>query len=252
MESDQAVTMPHQTSIQSTMLAGRGRVLLVEDNPVNRELIQQQLEELGFEVDVAEDGKDGLRKWAPSTYVAVLTDINMPHMSGYELARTLRERDDRLPIVAITATALASEKAQCREAGITEVLLKPLSLESLNEALGHYLTRDDVSPSQRTNRQVFSAKILRTFVERGSSDLAALRKAMEERDTQTLVDVIHSFKGALLMLGESTAAGECSMMESTLQEQGATVPDDELQHFIEMVQGVVQRYEVGLADRSGI
>jgi two-component system, NarL family, capsular synthesis sensor histidine kinase RcsC len=247
MESDRAGAVPHQPSIQSTMLAGRGRVLLVEDNPVNRELIQQQLEELGFEVDVAEDGEDGLRKWKPSTYVAVLTDINMPRMSGYELARALRGHDDRLPIMAITATALASEKAQCRDAGINEVLLKPLSLESLNEALAHHLAQDDASESLPADRKAFSAKILRTFVERGVSDLAVLRRASEEHDTQTLIDVIHSFKGALLMLGESAAAGECSLMELRLREQAVGISHAELWHLIGTLQSVVDKYKADLA-----
>lgn len=244
---DGLATAARQQPIQPAVLAGRGRILLVEDNPVNRELIQQQLEELGFDVDTAEDGEAGLRKWKPGSYLAVLTDINMPRMSGYELAQALRAQDARVPLVAITATALASEKARCREVGITDVLLKPLSLEQLNEALSFHATHDAGPKLQSPERQVFPAKILRTFVERGSSDLVALRKGLEEGNKQALVDVIHSFKGALLMLGESAAAGECSRLESRLREQAATVPEDELWQLIETLESVIQRYEADLA-----
>lgn len=104
----------------------RGRVLLVEDNAVNRELIQQQLEELGFDVDAAEDGAAALALWQDDTYLAVLTDINMPVMDGYALARELRQRGQSLPTLAITATALASERERCLAAGIDDLLLKPL------------------------------------------------------------------------------------------------------------------------------
>ena len=93
-------------------------MLLVEDNPVNRELIQQQLEELGWHVGTAEDGQAALSLWPSDSWDVVLTDINMPVMDGYELAQTLRARGEKVPILAITATALASERERCRQAGI--------------------------------------------------------------------------------------------------------------------------------------
>ncbi len=116
-----------------------GSVLLVDDNPVNRELIQQQLETLGYAVDAAEDGVAALRLWQEGRYEVVLTDINMPNMNGYELTQQLRGRGAKLPILAVTATALASEKVRCKQAGINELLLKPLSLERLDEAMSRHL-----------------------------------------------------------------------------------------------------------------
>ncbi|MGS7839967.1 response regulator, partial [Stenotrophomonas maltophilia] len=123
-------------SLPETVPAGtRGRVLLVEDNAVNRELIQQQLEELGFSVDAAENGQAALALWQDDLYRAVLTDINMPVMDGYALARELRRRGHSLPILAITATALASERERCLAAGIDDLLLKPLDLVRLEAGL---------------------------------------------------------------------------------------------------------------------
>ena len=66
--------------------------------------------------------------WQDDTYLAVLTDINMPVMDGYALARELRSRGHSLPILAITATALASERERCLATGIDDLLLKPLNL----------------------------------------------------------------------------------------------------------------------------
>ncbi|WP_256843740.1 response regulator, partial [Pseudomonas aeruginosa] len=67
--------MPALQPTRATAVDARGRVLLVEDNEVNREMIQQQLEELGFAVDAAEDGRAALAMWQDDTYLAVLTDI---------------------------------------------------------------------------------------------------------------------------------------------------------------------------------
>jgi len=126
-------------ALPSPTAARRGRLLLVEDNAVNRELIQQQLEALGFAVDLAENGHDALTAWQPGRHRAVLTDINMPVMNGYELARALRRQAPDLPIFAVTATALSSERERCREAGITDLLLKPLGLPTLQRMLTRYL-----------------------------------------------------------------------------------------------------------------
>lgn len=250
-DHDTAVSPLQPESIQTETPANRGRILLVEDNPVNRELIQQQLEELGFDVDSAEHGEAGLRKWKPATYVAVLTDINMPHMSGYELAHALREHDGRVPIMAITATALASEKARCREVGITDVLLKPLTLESLNDALSRYVSGSvsiDETKRSPVPHKAFPEKVLRIFVERGTSDLEALRDALAGHDAQALIDVIHSFKGALLMLGESDAAGTCSVLESRLREEDVVELGSELQRLVDVLDAVVQRYKTDLVE----
>jgi two-component system, NarL family, capsular synthesis sensor histidine kinase RcsC len=253
LDSDRNATAPSRTEvpIHTQVAAGRGRILLVEDNPVNRELIQQQLGELGFDVDTAEHGEAGLRRWKPATYVAVLTDINMPQMSGYELAEALRKRGEGVPIMAITATALASEKARCREVGITEVLLKPLTLESLNDALSRYAgERVNAGEAIRaqTTHQAFPEKIRRTFVDRGTSDLAILRDALASRDARSLIDVVHSFKGALLMLGESDAARECSVLEDRLRQEEVEKLDVELKRLADLLQAVVLRYKANLVE----
>jgi two-component system, NarL family, capsular synthesis sensor histidine kinase RcsC len=225
----------------------RGRILLAEDNPVNRELIQQQLHELGFEVDAAEHGEAALERWVAGKYLAVLTDINMPQMNGYELAEALRVRDKSIPILAITATALATEKARCREVGISDVLLKPLTLDGLEAVLSRYSAAkgQGAAPVPAAGK-TFPARVRRVFVDRGNADLIVLRDAMVRHDAQGLVDVIHGFKGALLMLGESDAAKACSQVESHLREGDIGAAEDALPGLLQVLQEVVRRYESGL------
>ncbi|QAU23032.1 sensor histidine kinase [Dyella sp. M7H15-1] len=253
METENAAaSVQHVVSEGVAVRGARGRILLAEDNPVNRELIQQQLQELGFDVDAAEHGAAALGKWVNGKYMAVLTDINMPQMDGYELAHALRVHDRELPILAITATALASEKARCREAGISDVLLKPLTLDRLEEVLSRYVpyapkTEQRIVSGIVTDK-VFPLHVRRVFVDRGMSDLVVLRDAMARQDAQGLIDVIHGFKGALLMLGESDAARECSVLESRLHEAGLAAVTSDVSHLQQILLEVVQRYEAGLGE----
>lgn len=201
----------------------RGRVLLVEDHPVNRELIQQQLEELGFSVDAAENGREALAAWREQAHVAVLTDINMPVMDGYQLARALRGRAPHLPILAITATALASERERCREAGITDLLLKPLNLQTLAAALQRYLPRAPATATPQAAAPTpadMPEKLRRVFVQSSRDDLARVRQAMHAGEPQQVLERMHALKGVLMMLGEHELGQRCGGLEATLREHG--------------------------------
>lgn len=213
---------PAPQPIKVPAVNARGRVLLVEDNAVNRELIQQQLEELGFAVDAAEDGQAALALWQDGVYLAVLTDINMPVMDGYALARELRSRGHSLPILAITATALASERERCLAAGIDDLLLKPLNLDRLEAGLTR--VRVDAAPAMDTapHAATVSPAIRRIFVETGDKDLRAIAQARADGDAQRLLERVHAFKGALQMLGEKTLAEQCGVIERALRD-GETV-----------------------------
>jgi two-component system, NarL family, capsular synthesis sensor histidine kinase RcsC len=223
----------------------KGNVLLVDDNPVNRELIQQQLETLGYTVDTAEDGEVASRLWRDDRYDIVLTDINMPNMNGYELTRWLRARGVTLPILAVTATALASEKATCKQAGIDDLLLKPLSLERLDEAMSRHLalaTPPQAPPMKVAWASKYPEKVRRVFVESGTRDLDAILEAKRAHDEDSLLARIHSLKGALLMLGEKDVAEQCAMLEKTIAAEGVDGASDRLEQFESTMRELLQRY----------
>jgi signal transduction histidine kinase/DNA-binding response OmpR family regulator len=122
----------------------RGRVLVAEDNPVNQKVAARLLERLGLSVDVAADGAQALELWRTRRHDLVLLDCQMPVLDGYRTAAALRaeeERGEHVPIVALTANAMAEDRARCLAAGMDDYLAKPVRLEDLREAVERWIAR---------------------------------------------------------------------------------------------------------------
>ncbi|PWC50060.1 response regulator [Azospirillum sp. TSA6c] len=125
-----------------------GRLILVaEDHPTNRQVIQRQLTLLGHVMETAEDGAQALALWRAGGHGLLLTDCQMPEMDGMELARSIRaaegESGARLPIVAITANATENEAQLCLLAGMDDTLAKPVSLADLRRVVDRFLPPAD-------------------------------------------------------------------------------------------------------------
>ncbi|MFY8095937.1 MAG: ATP-binding protein [Niveispirillum sp.] len=125
--------------------AAQGRLILVaEDQGVNQMVIRRQLAILGFAADIHADGAAALAAWRPGAHGLLLTDCNMPVMDGYELTAAIRAEEEaqglhRLPIVALTANAMAGEDQRCINAGMDDFLSKPLDLAQLDRCLSRWL-----------------------------------------------------------------------------------------------------------------
>jgi two-component system sensor histidine kinase/response regulator len=135
---------PAAGPVVSSTLRG-ARVLVVEDNAVNRQVAQELLEGAGVEVTMANNGREAvsLVEARGEHLDAILMDLQMPEMDGYEAAREIR-RDPRragLPIVAMTAHALADERQRCREAGMNDHVAKPVDPDELFAVLARVLGR---------------------------------------------------------------------------------------------------------------
>jgi signal transduction histidine kinase/CheY-like chemotaxis protein/HPt (histidine-containing phosphotransfer) domain-containing protein len=121
-----------------------GRVLLVEDNPVNLAVARKLLTRLGLDCDSARDGREAVDAVHRSRYDVVLMDCQMPEMDGYEATQEIRVRESvmrrpRLPIVAMTANAMAGDRDRCVEAGMDDYIAKPLDIGQLTEILRRWL-----------------------------------------------------------------------------------------------------------------
>jgi len=120
-----------------------GRLVLVaDDTPTNRDVILRQLRALGYAGEAVDDGAEAHAALAEKPYGLLLTDCHMPNMDGYTLARRVRDEEEparRLPIVAVTASAMQEDEEQCLACGMDAVLVKPLDMARLKEILETYL-----------------------------------------------------------------------------------------------------------------
>ncbi|VYU72948.1 two-component system sensor histidine kinase RcsC [Metakosakonia massiliensis] len=116
-------------------------ILVVDDHPINRRLLADQLGSLGYQCKTANDGVDALNVMSKNAIDIVLSDVNMPNMDGYRLTRRIRELGLTLPVIGVTANALAEEKQRCLESGMDSCLSKPVTLDILKQTLAHYSAR---------------------------------------------------------------------------------------------------------------
>ncbi|MFH2066133.1 MAG: response regulator [Pseudomonadota bacterium] len=135
----------------------RVRVLLVEDNPINQEVVSKLLEEAGILVDRADNGEKAFEAFKRASYAAVLMDIQMPEMDGYESTRQIREyetqnimacpqpaagneqRATRIPIIAMTAHAMRSDREKCLQTGMNDYISKPIDPDRLIAILAKWI-----------------------------------------------------------------------------------------------------------------
>ncbi len=184
-------------------LAGQS-VLLVEDHLINRAVVTEQLMALGATVTAVGEGCTALASFAAVPSSVVLLDCGLADISGYQVARALREIEQRLArtparIVAVSATFSPEHTRQCRDAGMDAVLCKPLEIRQLLEALELH----DPGPGLRTEPPaLLAARYLRSVRE----DADALRWALGARRINPIRYRAHRLAGALRQMGQAHAA----------------------------------------------
>jgi PAS domain S-box-containing protein len=234
-------------AFDSAQLRG-ARVLLVEDNDVNQEVAVGQLEDADVFVDVAENGKEAIRLIERNNYDAVLMDMQMPVMDGVTATRTLRadRRYQDLPIIAMTANALASDRELCLNVGMNDHVAKPIDPHQLFGVLLHWIKRDapgeaSVVPAARAsgNGGVDGLEVegidvpaglrftggnparylaLLTKFADGQADVVnAIRQALSNGDAATAERAAHSLKGASATLGVAAVSAAAAAAESAIK-----------------------------------
>jgi signal transduction histidine kinase/DNA-binding response OmpR family regulator len=165
--------------------ANAPKILVAEDDQINRKVIGRQLELLGYTADMATDGEEALQMWLAASYGLILTDLHMPNRDGYELAQTIRAQEasearKRVPIVALTANAIHGEASRAKAFGIDDYLTKPLKLVLLQQAIEQWL-----APAQHAPRSggEYAAEPA------DPQQAAAVMEPAQARDLSSVVDL---------------------------------------------------------------
>lgn len=125
------------------------QVLVVEDNVVNQQISSLMLRKLGFAVDLANNGEEGVAMWAEGNYDAIIMDCQMPVLDGYSATARIREQEliqghdssHRMPIIALTAHAMSHDRQKCLDSGMDDYLTKPVAASELSATLNRWLKR---------------------------------------------------------------------------------------------------------------
>lgn len=223
-------------------------VLVVDDHPINRLVLQSQLGSLGYAAESVESGDQALEALQRRRYGLVITDCNMPGISGYDLSRFLRERErafglPRTPIIACTANASKGEYQNCIEAGMDDYLAKPTGLPRLLDKLHRWIplepreageAREPVAagkppePAVVLDREALrrltggqegaTSRVLGRFKQVNDRDLAALLAAVEASDLAEIARCAHRMKGAAQLIGARALAAACARLEAVAND----------------------------------
>lgn len=118
------------------------KILIAEDYFINQEVTQAILELMEFTVDIAENGREALKMYEANTYDAILMDVQMPEMDGFQTTVEIRKKEKngkRIPIIALTANAMSGDREKCLNAGMDDYLSKPIEASKLEEILKKYI-----------------------------------------------------------------------------------------------------------------
>ena len=239
---------------------GHGAVLVVEDNSINRTVALGTLAKLGYQADVAVNGREAVEAVRRRAYSAVLMDCQMPEMDGYEATREIREREDgvrHVPIIAMTAAAMAGDRERCLQAGMDDYIAKPLRLEDVDAALRRW-TSETLPPGERVpppprqdgeavldcshleelrslgaqtgNADMFE-ELVGALVQELPARLSEVQAAARREDLDALGRIAHRVTGSLATLGARRAASASAALEAAARGTDAAAVAERLHDF---------------------
>nr|WP_239025453.1 PAS domain-containing hybrid sensor histidine kinase/response regulator [Roseibacterium persicicum] len=226
------------------------KVLIVEDNRINRVVLRDLLEQDGHRVDEAHDGQQGVEAAARTAYDIVLMDISMPVLDGVAATRAIRSaeaRGTRLPIVALTAHAAPADKERFRAAGVDEILVKPISRKGLRAVLARFSQHGAAAPSEpgaeaadpapldRAQLDELAAALgpekVRALVgaylsETGAAIAAIVARLQTGAVDASLADAVHHAAGSSALFGAQALRGALAALEDRIRDGDAPDAQD--------------------------
>jgi two-component system, sensor histidine kinase and response regulator len=223
-------------TVAEARVTAPARILVAEDNAVNQRVALGLLERLGYRADVVADGAEAVEAVACRPYDLVLLDCQMPVMDGYEAAARIRRSEPaghRIPIVAMTADALAADRERCMAAGMDDHVAKPVDRNQLRDVLRRWLPADAGAPEETPAPAVphegliepgqlrsivgddatAARRYLTLYVETADELVRRAAAAMADRDGTTLRRLAHNLKGTSGNVGAVEVARLAARLE---------------------------------------
>ena len=218
-------------------------ILLAEDNEVNQEVAKGMLERLNCAVDIAVNGKDAVSKMINTPYHLIFMDCHMPVMDGFSASQKIRDYEaqqqcSRVPIIALTASAMQGDRERCLNAGMDDYLTKPFVRKDLKHVLQQWLdiSNKTVTPKEKVIKNnedktlcVLDKKVLRQikeeingqsivwlidlFLQELPNYIQAITESLQEKDCDALYLAAHKLKGASANLGAKQLVAFCAELE---------------------------------------
>ncbi len=224
-----SVTMPVElpTQLSEPVVDGKletvrlsGKILVAEDSADNVRLLEHILEDMGLTFTMVNDGEAAVRAAQDEEFDAILMDMQMPGMDGFEATRALREAKCRTPIIALTAYAIEGSRDKCLEAGCSDYLNKPFNQDSLFAKLKSVIHRNGAPAEQRSKTQSqqkpVPKHIISGFLGTVEEKMGVLRDACAQRDYEKVGKVAHQLANADMFLPDSEIGHFARMVEEAL------------------------------------
>jgi CheY-like chemotaxis protein len=227
------------------------RILVVEDNLVNQMVAEEMLKNMGCQVGIAANGREGADRVLSDSYDLIFMDVQMPEMDGYEATAVIRVWEKThhrapIPIIALTANALEGYRETCLEAGMNDYLSKPFEQEQLLQILTRWLPKqtqrstdsasldhgqsqtqialnpdslDKIRALQRPRTPSLLKKVVDLYLEKAPGQIHMLHDAFDKNDSHCLCHAAHSLKSSSANLGAHGLAALCQDLEECGYQQ---------------------------------
>jgi PAS domain S-box-containing protein len=257
-----------------------GRILVVEDNSVNRTVATKTLEKLGFQTGIACNGIEAIEALGTSPFDLVLMDVQMPEMDGFEATTLIRSAttkapDAKIPIIAMTAGAMQGDREKCLQAGMNDYISKPIDMRALAKILEKWLPRREAESGDNKhssdghahepafnstifdysgmmerfgNDQELAKKVIAIFIEDVPKQLVTFKENLLKGDLKRVEILAHSMKGAASNLGlEQFRSVAFSLEQAARKGEEASITHDlpVLEEHFRSVVAEIKKTELG-------
>ncbi|MBF0211547.1 MAG: response regulator [Desulfamplus sp.] len=260
------------------------KILLVEDNITNQVVATAMLNNFGYQVDVANNGKEALEAINRNFYELIIMDCQMPEMDGYEATKSIRaglagKQNLDIPIIAMTANAIMGDRERCIAAGMSDYIAKPIDPDILKKVLKRWiisgfnikldpLTKAD-KPSESTpsyseeplsldmynhkelmdrvmGDEELAASIIKIFLSDTSNDIMMLKIAVEKNIFSEIAENAHKIKGAGSIVGSSALKNAAADMEIAAKE----LDTSKVESLLPVIEGIFNLLNQGLSQKQ--